>query len=151
MDRVKLALKKALGLSVKCPIWQAMVSRSQTGICEIRVLDEDHSRDLKQNAQFLRCNEKGQIVTLADVQRPAAGAELIVIPASGKSSARIAYWGFRDELLDVSDEQVAIGGGKAQKKPLEIVPDSRTSQRLQQTVERRDPRAFRRSALKRTA
>lgn len=152
LDKVAKALKQALGLSNRHPIWRAMISRSQPGVCEVRILDQkDRICDLKQNARFLTCDEKGQISTVPDVSRPSAGAQLIVIPASCKSNARIAFWGFREELMDVSEQQTAIGsGGNAHKKSLEVVPDCRTSRRLNQTLPRRDPRAMKK-LLKRTA
>lgn len=151
MDKVIVALKKALSLGDKHPVWQAMISRSQPGICEIRILDQkDRICDLKKNAQFLRCDTKGQVNTLSDVERPAAGVQLIVIPASCKNNARIAFWGFRDELMDVSEQQTAIGSSTAHKKSLEIVPDCRTSRRLSQTLPRRNPRDIKK-LLKRTA
>ncbi len=143
-ERILGILKGALDLGTRT-FWHARVSRSEPGFCEV-ILDDESNRklDLKQSASFLSVDEEGNLSSTSDVNRPQAGARIIVIPTnSRRDCARISHWGFENEMQDLKGRPTAIGSGKKvpkgkKKEVEEEVVDRRTSLMLVARVPRRN-------------
>jgi hypothetical protein len=137
----------------KRPVLLAKVTRSDEGVCELIVEQEDGKSgcklDLRATAHFL-LSEGGILKTKKKPARPKGGSYLlIVLTSSKKDCRRIEYWGYESELQDLQKGQPVIGNGKFDLNDFDLSPppsdkkmDVYTNPRFLVTVPRRNPKQF---------